>query len=412
MKSLGRTISSPVKQSVGATYSPNLSKVHETPSSSNHQENADSPVSPPPPSHNTFNSTEKHYNDSSSPDNHVGVPEGRLISLESPPPIPSPPPTQSHVAPTIPSSGHNSNHHHRAQPISLPKPANSRELEYEEKEHPRNAFKILEKFRNKKDLCDCVLIAGDIEIKAHRVVLASCSSYFESMFIGEFAEPEDIPIVIEEVDELALKSLIDFAYTSRITLSHSNVYTLFEAADVLDFQGIKNACFRFFKSQMNKSNCIRTWMFAESHNCTELLDASLKFIEVNFLNIVRGREFLAVECDTACRLLELENIAITSEEQVYEASIGWINHDLNQRKKYAFKIFQKVRFSSMNRDYLMHISDNEPIIRDDEDCLQLIIGAIESHMSSIRATLKRNMKKDNNNRHLLPRAAAMAVEVC
>lgn len=296
----------------------------------------------------------------------------------------------------------------KTQPVSLPR-LSTKEFDYEEREHPRNVFKQLHNLMKKGELCDAVLIAGDNEVKAHRVVLAANSLYFRDMFIGEFSEPDGVPIVIEEVDEHSLTCLIEFAYTSHIKLTQSNVYKLFEAADVLQFQGVKNACFRFFRSQMNKSNCIRTWMFAESHNCTELLEAALKFIEVNFLDIVRGNEFLNVEAETISKIVSLEDIAITCEEQVYEAVLGWINHDKEARLSMTLDVFQNIRFPSMNKDYLMHIVDNEDIVRNDPECLNLLIQALKSHVPSERATLTRKLKKQGSK--YLPRTASMAVEV-
>ena len=296
----------------------------------------------------------------------------------------------------------------KTQPVCLPR-LSTKEFEYEERDHSKNVFKQLHSLMKKGELCDAVLIAGDMEIKAHRIVLSANSPYFQDMFIGEFSEPEGVPVVIEEVDEDSLTALVDFAYTSRIKLTQSNVYKLFEAADVLQFQGVRNACFRFFRSQMNKSNCIRTWMFAESHNCTELLEASLKFIEVNFLDIVRGNEFLNIEAETVSRIVSLEDIAITCEEQVYDAVIGWINHDKESRVPQALAVLQNVRFPSMNRDYLMYIVDNEEIVGNDPDCLNLLIQALQSHVPSERATLTRKLKKQGSK--FLPRSASMAVEV-
>ena len=229
--------------------------------------------------------------------------------------------------------------------------------------------------RKKGELCDVTLIANEKEVKAHRAVLAAASPYFESMFVGEFSEPEGEPIYIEEVDEDTLVAMVDFAYTACIKLTDRNVYFIFEAAELFQFSGLRAACFKFFKQQMNQSNCIRTWLFAESHNCTELLDAALKFVECNFPDIVHGREFLEIEqADIISKLISLEDIAITSEEQVYEAVLRWIHYNMSKRKEYAVEVFKNVRFPSMSRDYLMYIVDNEELIKEDPDLLQQVIN--------------------------------------
>ena len=223
------------------------------------------------------------------------------------------------------SSAPATSHHH---PVTFPNPP-PREMDYCEREHSRSVFERLDAMRRRGDLCDVTLVGSSREIRAHRAVLAACSPYFESMFIGEFSEPDGEPILVEEIEDDALEALVEFAYTSRIKLTNRNVYLIFAAADMLQFSGIRGACFKFFKQQMNTSNCIRTWLFGDGHNCTELIDASQRYVESNFLDVVKGREFLSVDRpDVVSRLLALEDIAVTSEEQVYEAALNWIRHDL------------------------------------------------------------------------------------
>ncbi|XP_072584634.1 kelch-like protein 3 isoform X7 [Vulpes vulpes] len=94
--------------------------------------------------------------------------------------------------------------------------------------HMGKAFKVMNELRSKQLLCDVMIVAEDVEIEAHRVVLAACSPYFCAMFTGDMSESKAKKIEIKDVDGRTLNKLIDYIYTAEIEVTEENVQ-VFEA---------------------------------------------------------------------------------------------------------------------------------------------------------------------------------------
>ncbi|KAL8198379.1 UNVERIFIED_CONTAM: Kelch-like protein 17 [Gekko kuhli] len=58
-------------------------------------------------------------------------------------------------------------------------------ISHNSKRHYHDAFVCMNRMRQRGLLCDIVLHVATKEIKAHKVVLASCSPYFHAMFTSK-----------------------------------------------------------------------------------------------------------------------------------------------------------------------------------------------------------------------------------
>lgn len=167
----------------------------------------------------------------------------------------------------------------------MDRPPSPARLAYTSDKHPRHTLEAINVLRKHRELCDVVLIVGSKKIFAHRVILSACSPYFHAMFTGELAESRQTEVTIRDIDETAMELLIDFCYTSNITVEEGNVQTLLPAACLLQLAEIQDVCCEFLKRQLDPSNCLGIRAFADTHACRDLLRIADKFTQHNFQEV-------------------------------------------------------------------------------------------------------------------------------
>lgn len=125
------------------------------------------------------------------------------------------------------------------------------------------------------------LVADNVEIPAHKMVLASCSPYFYAMFTS-FEESRLDRITLQGVDPHALQLLINYVYTSTVEVNEDNVQMLLIAANLLQLIDVRDACCDYLQTQLEASNSLGIRDFADLHGCLELVNYAETFIQQHF----------------------------------------------------------------------------------------------------------------------------------
>ncbi|XP_048378606.2 zinc finger and BTB domain-containing protein 1-like [Stegostoma tigrinum] len=68
-------------------------------------------------------------------------------------------------------------------------------------------------------LCDCSITVGDVHFRAHRVVLAACSSYFHKLFVNQPAEASHVCLSSQAVSPDHFDLILQLMYTGRLESS-------------------------------------------------------------------------------------------------------------------------------------------------------------------------------------------------
>ncbi|NXD18462.1 ZBTB5 protein, partial [Nothocercus nigrocapillus] len=110
--------------------------------------------------------------------------------------------------------------------------------------HFEQIFQQLNYQRLHGQLCDCVIVVGNKHFKAHRSVLAACSTHFRALFtVAEGDQTMNmIQLDSEVVTAEAFAALIDMMYTSTLMLGESNVMDVLLAASHLHLNSVVKAC--------------------------------------------------------------------------------------------------------------------------------------------------------------------------
>lgn len=246
--------------------------------------------------------------------------------------------------------------------------------------HSKQLLSGLNQLRQRGELCDVELCVGNVQVLAHRVVLSACSAYFDAMFTGNLSESQKQVICIKEIDEVALKILVDFAYTGKAEVNQLNVQLLLPAANMLQLTKVKEACCRFLAKQLHPSNCLGITKFAETYSCYGLVKKAKKFVQDNFSHVIQQEEFVLLPFTQLVELLKDDNLNVQSEQVVFDAVISWVKYRILERGPCLATLLQTVRLSLLTVRYLTKCLEANELIKSDRKCQNLINDALQHRL--------------------------------
>eukprot|EP00058_Branchiostoma_floridae_P004324 XP_002589812.1 hypothetical protein BRAFLDRAFT_90500 [Branchiostoma floridae] len=232
------------------------------------------------------------------------------------------------------------------------------------------------------ELCDVTLVVQEEDIPAHRAVLSACSDYFRAMFTSGMRESSDSRIVIKDVTICiqAVNQLVDYAYTGELQVTRESATDLARAASLLLMEEALEICQTKLEECIDLDNCHELLNFSQSYNLKKLEAAVFAFMGTNFLQVRGTAEFLNMDVDTLCKLLQSDELGVSGEQEVLDAAKVWLRHD-STRSKHLGRVVEHVRFPLMSPGELSrHVRTDTALMENSrvKDCL---IESLWFHLS-------------------------------
>ena len=237
----------------------------------------------------------------------------------------------------------------------------------------------LNSLRNEGVLCDVTICVDSTEFMCHRVVLASCSSYFKAMFSVDLRESHQDKVYMQDIEAETMKLLIDYVYTSNLLITAANVQSLSFAANLMEMRLVRDACGKFMEKHMDESNCIGVYCVAEALDDVDLKRKSRDFILRNFNEVSKQEELLLLPKRLLVELVSSESLNVASEEVVFDILMRWYHHDEDSRRDEFHDVLEHVRLPLLSPAYVLNKVMTEDVISQSDKCMKLLNETSKYH---------------------------------
>ncbi|KAM4772353.1 myoneurin [Rhinophrynus dorsalis] len=195
-------------------------------------------------------------------------------------------------------------------------------------DHYKQLLFKLNKQREIGFLCDCTIVIGEFQFRAHRNVLASFSEYFRALF--EDALDSIVLLHQNQVTPTGFQTLLDFIYSGNLNYESCNIKEIHQAAEYLRLEDVVSTC----KSKME-------YLVVVARSCVTNLPITKVSMDSNAQSSLRhpGDETNTDKIEPVCPQVESKKVitgkkasrnrrwkkTIRSPQKVHQSSVQFQN---------------------------------------------------------------------------------------
>lgn len=203
------------------------------------------------------------------------------------------------------------------------------------------------------------------------------------MFTGGMKESSQNTIELKGLSARGLKHIIDFAYSSEVTLDLDCIQDVLGAAVFLQMVPVVELCEEFLKSAMSVETCLNIGQMATTFSLSSLKQSVDAFTFRHFLQIAQEDDFLHIPKERLVFFLQSNKLKNCSEIDLFHAAIRWLQHDVSRRAS-ASEVLCHVRFPLMRSSELVDSVQTVDIMVEDVQCRHFLLEAFNYQILPFR----------------------------
>ncbi|KAJ5070894.1 hypothetical protein M0811_01875 [Anaeramoeba ignava] len=158
--------------------------------------------------------------------------------------------------------------------------------------------------------------------KTHKSILSSRSEYFKSLFNSKMKEYQENKLILKDVSNSILFSILNYFYSGKIEINLENVIEILIFSSKYLIDELIEICSNFIKNNLQIETIVDILKLSERMNLNQLLDSSYKFIFENLHKFIKTSFFLELEENHLNSIL-LNDFILINEFELFQSIIKW-----------------------------------------------------------------------------------------
>eukprot|EP00058_Branchiostoma_floridae_P004245 XP_002589733.1 hypothetical protein BRAFLDRAFT_97784 [Branchiostoma floridae] len=213
-------------------------------------------------------------------------------------------------------------------------------------------------------LQDVVLEVEGRWFPCHRLVLSAASPYFRAMFTSDMAESRQKTVVLQGLDADIFGEILSYIYSGTLHVSLDKVQPLYQAADLLQLDYVRDTCSSYMAMNVERSTCVDLYKFAEVFSVGVVRKRCLQLIAKHFTEIASSEDFYSLSVNQLTEIISHDELDVKEETTVWEAVVRWVQHSREDRMNHLPSILPHIRFNLLTSDETTAILEHSFVSED------------------------------------------------
>ena len=155
-------------------------------------------------------------------------------------------------------------------------------------------------------------------------------------------------------------------FLGEVSLDECNLVPVLHTTTLLLNNDLEKELYEYIKHNVNSKNIATYYKLAKVYFLPHLAKSTSRHIERFFTSVAKTKNFLELNFSFVKNIFSSSYLNVDTEIEVFNAEDAWVNYKSEERKKFSFDLWSKIRTDLLSSHAVEHIFHKTSVFDKDE----------------------------------------------